>query len=36
MAPAIGDATLGNWTTRTYHRDWLIAQANGLFDFLPA
>ncbi|MDP9813466.1 mannose/cellobiose epimerase-like protein (N-acyl-D-glucosamine 2-epimerase family) [Rhizobium tibeticum] len=33
MAFAIGDATLGNWTTRTYHRNWLLAQANGLFDF---
>jgi sulfoquinovose isomerase len=33
MTAAIGEAMLGNWTTRTYHRDWLIAQANGLFDF---
>ncbi|MFD2141528.1 AGE family epimerase/isomerase [Ancylobacter oerskovii] len=21
------------WSGRTYHRDWLLAQANGLFDF---
>ena len=33
MALAIGDAALGNWTTRAYHRNWLLAQANGLFDF---
>jgi mannose/cellobiose epimerase-like protein (N-acyl-D-glucosamine 2-epimerase family) len=33
MAPAIGDATLGNWTTRSYHRNWLLGQANALFDF---
>ncbi|CCM76927.1 AGE family epimerase/isomerase [Rhizobium mesoamericanum] len=33
MAPANGDALLGNWTTRAYHRNWLLAQANGLFDF---
>ncbi|MCA2430735.1 AGE family epimerase/isomerase [Rhizobium johnstonii] len=33
MAPATGNAVLGNWTTRTYHRGWLLTQANGLFDF---
>ncbi|KQV28379.1 mannose-6-phosphate isomerase [Rhizobium sp. Root1203] len=33
MTPAIGDATLGNWTTRSYHRNWLLGQANALFDF---
>ncbi|MDQ0561337.1 mannose/cellobiose epimerase-like protein (N-acyl-D-glucosamine 2-epimerase family) [Rhizobium mesoamericanum] len=33
MAPATGDALLGNWTTRAYHRNWLLAQANRLFDF---
>ena len=21
-----------NWTTRPYHRDWLMAKANALFD----
>jgi sulfoquinovose isomerase len=25
--------TLGNWSTRDYHRRWLLDQANGLFDF---
>jgi len=24
---------LGNWSTRDYHRRWLLDQANGLFDF---
>ncbi|MGV4795030.1 AGE family epimerase/isomerase [Rhizobium sp. F40D2] len=24
---------LGNWTSRAYHRDWLLNQANSLFDF---
>jgi mannose/cellobiose epimerase-like protein (N-acyl-D-glucosamine 2-epimerase family) len=24
---------LGNWSTRAYHRRWLLDQANGLFDF---
>lgn len=33
MTPAIGDAALGNWTTRSYHRNWLLGQANALFDF---
>ncbi|WP_337267031.1 AGE family epimerase/isomerase [Oryzifoliimicrobium ureilyticus] len=26
-------ATLGPWTSRTYHRQWLLKQADGLFDF---
>src|SRR5882757_3559278 len=26
-------STLGNWSTRAYHRRWLLDQANGLFDF---
>ena len=26
-------AQLGNWTTRDYHRRWLLDRANGLFDF---
>ena len=24
---------LGNWSTRAYHRRWLLEQAHGLFDF---
>src|SRR6478609_4927386 len=32
---SIGQQTqaLGNWSTRDYHRRWLLDQANGLFDF---
>ena len=26
-------AALGNWSSRAYHRRWLLDQANGLFDF---
>ncbi|ULR45305.1 AGE family epimerase/isomerase [Rhizobium sp. K102] len=33
MAPATGNVALGNWTSRAYHRAWLLDQANGLFDF---
>jgi mannose/cellobiose epimerase-like protein (N-acyl-D-glucosamine 2-epimerase family) len=33
MAPATGDAGLGNWATRAYHRNWLLSQADALFAF---
>ena len=26
-------AALGNWSSRAYHRRWLLDQASGLFDF---
>jgi mannose/cellobiose epimerase-like protein (N-acyl-D-glucosamine 2-epimerase family) len=26
-------SALGNWSTRAYHRRWLLDQADGLFDF---
>ena len=31
--PKFNPPGLGDWRTRPYHRDWLIAAANGLFDF---
>jgi mannose/cellobiose epimerase-like protein (N-acyl-D-glucosamine 2-epimerase family) len=33
MAPAIGGTGLGHWSARAYHRNWLLSQASGLFDF---
>jgi len=27
------EVRLGNWSSRAYHRDWLLSQANGLFNF---
>lgn len=29
----LNPAGLGNWQTRPYHRKWLMAQAEGLFDY---
>ena len=29
----LNPAGLGNWRTRPYHRHWLMAQANNLFDY---
>ena len=31
--PKFNPPGLGDWRTRPYHRDWLMAAANGLFDF---
>ena len=28
-----GAATSANWATLPYHRQWLLDQASGLFDF---
>jgi mannose/cellobiose epimerase-like protein (N-acyl-D-glucosamine 2-epimerase family) len=33
MTPTNDMNSFGNWSTRTYHRHWLLAQANGLLDF---
>lgn len=33
MQAQLDPAGLGNWQTRPYHRQWLMGQANGLFDY---
>jgi len=32
-AAPLNPAGLGNWQSRPYHRQWLMAQANALFDY---
>jgi sulfoquinovose isomerase len=32
-AANLNPAGLGNWQSRPYHRQWLMAQANALFDY---